>query len=166
VKKKRLKLRLEGGNLGKLCFWKLGKISKSLRSLKRSDFPKQQWNYLYSFHKPPKSHEVYPVHPFTLSSSSKAPLLRSRFDQTFSSKGSDPSLRFSKHQDLINGDDDTSGIQSENTLETACTQVLLVALTRVTQKPKVISPQPLPRDVGFNYGMTSDQTSWRGNLFI
>jgi hypothetical protein len=73
--------------------------------------------------------------------------------------GYDPSLCFSKRQDPINGDDDTSEIQPENTLETIGTQVLLTAYTRVTQKPKVMSSQLLPRDVGINYGMTSDQTS-------
>lgn len=106
------------------------------------------------------------MRPFTLDSSSKTPLLRSRFNQPFSSEGSDPSLRFSKRQDSTNGDDDTSGVQTENTLETIGTQVLLIAFTRVTQKPKVMSPQPLTRDVGINHGMTSDQTSWRGNLPI
>jgi hypothetical protein len=92
------------------------------------------------------------------------PLLRSRFYQINPSDGSDLSLRFSKRQDSINGDDDTSGIRTENTLETIGTKVLQIAFTRVTQKPKVMSPQPLSRDVGIYCGMTSDQTSWRGNL--
>ena len=166
MKKKRLKLRLECENSEELCFWKLWEISKSLRNSKMQWLSKQQWNYLYSFHKPPKSHKVYPVHPFTRYSSSKALLRRSRFNHTSSSKGYDPSLRFPERQDSINGDDDTSEIQPENTLETIGTQVLLTACTRVTQKPKVMSPQLLPRDVGINYGMTSDQTSWRGNLSI
>jgi len=42
----------------------------------------------------------------------------------------------------------------------------MLAFTRVTQKPKVMSPQTFPRDVGINCGMTIDQTSWRGNLSI
>jgi hypothetical protein len=93
-----------------------------------------------------------------------ARLVWSRSNQTNPSDGSDPSLRFSKRQDSINGDDDTSGVQTENTLETIGTQVLQIAFTCVIQKPKVMSPQPLSRDVGINYGMTSNQTSWRGNL--
>ena len=39
-----------------------------------------------------------------------------------------------------------------------------ITFTRVTQEPKVMSPQSFPRDVRINCGITIDQTSWWGNL--
>ena len=159
-----LKWRVEGSERVS-SLKEFSKFSKFLRN-EVVKVPNKRLNYLYPLHKPFKGQEAAiqykPSHTIlhskwhTHGSDLIKPFIQGPWLKISVPHTSGLDQRYWWHLGNTNQEYTPSSRYSSTT----------IAFTRVTQKPKVMSPQPFLRDVGINCGMTIDQTSWRGNLWI